>query len=173
LDLRPDVQLARRNLLAAERGVDLAKAQRTRDIVASVEYQRVGNDQALGVITQVPLFVYNNQVAGITLAEAQRNAAAALLRQSERQAVTDVAKAYAAYLATQQSLMLYSSDNLVQVQKVQDITQFSFQQGSMGLFELLEVQRNTQQAFVAYNQARASYQLSLWQLEQAVGAPIF
>jgi outer membrane protein TolC len=59
------------------------------------------------------------------------------------------------------------------VQRVQDITQFSFQQGSMSLFELLEVQRNTQQAFVAYNQARANYQLSLWQLEQAVGGSIF
>lgn len=173
LQLRPDVQLARRNLSAAQRGVDLAKAQRSRDVVASVEYQRVGDDHALGVITQIPLFVYNNQLAGITQAEAQRNAAEALLHQVERQAVTDVAKAYAAYLASKQSLTLYSTDNLVQVQRVQDITQFSFQQGSMSLFELLEVQRNTQQAFVAYNQARASYQMSLWQLEQALGAPLF
>jgi cobalt-zinc-cadmium efflux system outer membrane protein len=173
LQLRPDVQLARRNLIAAQRGVDLAKAQRSRDVVASVEYQRVGDDHALGVITQIPLFVYNNQLAGITQAEAQRNAAEALLHQVERQAVTDVAKAYAAYLASKQSLTLYSTDNLVQVQRVQDITQFSFQQGSMSLFELLEVQRNTQQAFVAYNQARASYQMSLWQLEQALGAPLF
>jgi cobalt-zinc-cadmium efflux system outer membrane protein len=173
LDLRPDVQLARRNLLAAERGVDLAKAQRSRDLVASVEYQRVGSDHAVGVITQVPLFVYNNQLAGITQAEAQRNTAEALLQQVERQAATDVAKAYAAYLAARQSLNLYSSDNLVQVQKVQDITAFSFQQGSASLFELLEIQRNTQQAFIAYNQARASYQLSLWQLEYAIGGPVF
>jgi len=171
--MRPDVQLARRNLLAAERAVDLARAQRSRDVVASVEYQRVGNDHAVGVITQVPLFVYNNQLAGITQAEAQRNAAEALLRQSERQAVTDVAKAYAAYVAARQSVTLYNSDTLVQVQRVQDITAFSFQEGSASLFELLEIQRNTQQTFVAYNQARANYQLSAWQLEQAVGIPLF
>src|SRR5262245_262443 len=172
LELRPDVQLARRNLLAAERGVDLAKAQRSRDITASVEYQRVGSDNAVGVITGVPLFVYNNQLAGIQQAEAQRNAAEALLHQAERQATTDVAKAYAAYLAARQSMTLYSGDNLVQVQKVQDITTFSFQQGNASLFELLEIQRNTQQAFIAYNQIRANYQLSVWQLEQAVGSPI-
>jgi len=173
LELRPDVQLAKRNLVAAERGVDLAKAQRSRDITASVEYQRVGSDNAVGVLTGLPLFVYNNQLAGITQAEAQRNAAEALLHQAERQAATDVAKAYAAYLAARQSMTLYSGDNLVQVQKVQDITTFSFQQGGASLFELLEIQRNTQQAFIAYNQTRANYQLSLWQLEQAVGASIF
>ncbi|HJZ77016.1 MAG TPA: TolC family protein [Vicinamibacterales bacterium] len=173
LELRPDVQLAKQNLIAAERGVDLAKAQRSRDVTASVEYQRVGSDHAVGVLTGVPLFVYNNQLAGITQAEAQRNAAEALLRQAERQATTDVAKGYAAYVAARQSMALYSGENLIQVQRVQDITTFSFQQGGASLFELLEIQRNTQQAFVAYNQTRANYQLSLWQLEQAVGGSIF
>jgi outer membrane protein, heavy metal efflux system len=172
LERRPDVQLARRNLLAAERGVDLARAQRSRDVVASVEYQRVGSDQALGVIGQVPLFVYNNQLAGIALAEAQRNAASAFVRQAEQQAVTDVAKAYALYVAARRSLALYGSENLIHVQKVLDITQFSFERGSISLFELLEVQRSTQQAYVAYNQARANYQSSVWQLEQAVGVPV-
>jgi cobalt-zinc-cadmium efflux system outer membrane protein len=173
LERRPDVQLARRNLIAAERGVDLAKAQRSRDVTASVEYQRVGDDHALGVLTQIPLFVYNNQQAGIAQAEAQQHAAEALLRQAERQATTDVAKAYGTYLASQQSLALYSRENLIQVQRVQEITQFTVDQGNTSLFELLEVQRSTQQAFVAYNTVRASYQLSLWQLEQAVGAPVF
>jgi cobalt-zinc-cadmium efflux system outer membrane protein len=173
LDLRPDVQLARRNLLAAVRGVDLATAQRSRDLAATVEYQRVGNDQTVGVITQVPLFVYNNQLAGIAQAEAQRKAAEALAQQAERQAITDVAKAYAAYLAARQALTLYDTDALVQVRKVQDITQFSFEHGSASLFELLEVQRNTRQMLVAYNQARANLQLTLWQLEQAVGGPLF
>jgi cobalt-zinc-cadmium efflux system outer membrane protein len=173
LEQRPDVRLARRNLTAAERGVDLAKAQRARDVVATVEYQRVGNDQALGFITQVPLFLYNNQRAGVAQADAQRKAAEAVLRQTERQATTDVAKAYAAYLTASQSMTLYSTDNLIHVRRVQDITQFSFEQGSMSLFELLEVQRSSQQAFMAFNQARANYQVSLWQLEQAVGAPVF
>jgi outer membrane protein TolC len=37
------------------------------------------------------------------------------------------------------------------------------------LLELLDAERTLRQATSAYNQARGNYQLSLWQLEQAVG----
>jgi cobalt-zinc-cadmium efflux system outer membrane protein len=172
LESRPDVQLARHNLLAAERAVELARAQRARDVSASVEYQRVGNDHSVGVITQVPLFLYNNQRAGISQTEAQRRAAEAVLRQVERQAITDVEKAYQSYVSARQALTLYSTDNISQVQRLQDIAEFTFRQGSTSLFELLDVQRNTRQALMAFNQVRANYQVSLWQLEQATGQPV-
>src|SRR5262249_61091069 len=96
-----------------------------------------------------------------------------LPHKANRQPTTAGPRGYAAYVAARQSMALYSGENLIQVQRVQDITTFSFQQGGASLFELLEIQRNTQQAFVAYNQTRANYQLSLWQLEQAVGGSIF
>jgi outer membrane protein TolC len=35
--------------------------------------------------------------------------------------------------------------------------------------ELLDAERTIRQASTAYNQARANYQASVWQLEQAVG----
>jgi len=173
LESRPDVQLARHNLLAAERAVELARAQRARDVWASMEYQRVGDDHSVGLITQIPLFLYNNQRAGITQAEAHRRATEAVLRQVERQASTDVEKAYQSYLAAKQALTLYSTDNIVQVQRLQDIAEFTFRQGNTSLFEFLEVQRMTRQALMAFNQARATYQVSLWQLEQATGKPVF
>jgi cobalt-zinc-cadmium efflux system outer membrane protein len=173
LESRPDVQLARHNLLAAERAVELARAQRARDVSASMEYQRVGDDHSVGVITQIPLFLYNNQRAGITQAEAQRRATEAVLRQVERQASTDVEKAYQSYLSARQALTLYSTDNIGQVQRLQDIAEFTFRQGNTSLFEFLEVQRMTRQALMAFNQARATYQVSLWQLEQATGKPVF
>ena len=173
LTTRPDVQLARQNLIAAEKAVALARAQRSRDVSASVEYQKVGDDHSLGVITQVPLFLYNNQRSGIAQAEAQRRSAEALFRLSERQAITDVEKAYQSYVAAGEALALYNSENLNQVTRLQDIAEFTFRQGNTSLFELLDVQRSTRQVLMAYNQSRANYQLSLWQLELAVGAPIF
>jgi outer membrane protein, heavy metal efflux system len=173
LESRPDVQLARHALLAAERAVELARAQRARDVSASVEYQRVGNDHSVGALTQIPLFVYNDQRAGIDQAEAQRRATEAVLRQVERQAITDVEKAYQAYMSAGQTLRLYSTDNVGQVERLQDIAAYAFQQGNTSLFELLDVQRTTRQALMAFNQARATYQVSLWQLEQAIGKPPF
>ena len=172
LTTRPDVQLARQNLIAAEKAVELAKAQRSRDVSASVEYQKVGDDHSVGVITQVPLFLYNNQRSGIAQAEAQRRSVEALFRQAERQAITDVEKAYQSYVAAGEALALYNSENLNQVTRLQDIAEFTFRQGNTSLFELLDVQRSTGQVLMAYNQARANYQLTLWQLELAVGAPV-
>ncbi len=137
-----------------------------------VEYQRVGNDHAAGVVTQIPLFLYNDHTTEIAQAEAQQKAAEAQLQQLERQVRTDVAKAYESYLAARRSMALYNSDNLVQVEKLRTIADFSYRSGGTSLFELLDAQRVANQAAVAYNQARFNYQLSLWQMEQAVGRPV-
>ncbi len=173
LEHRPDVQVARQNLAAASRGVDLARAQRSRDVAVTGEYQRVGEDHTFGALMQIPLFLNNNLKAGITQADAQRKSNEALVQQAERQATTDVDKAYQAYLAAKQTMSLYSSDNLYQVRHLQEVADFTYKQGGTSLFELLETQRSTQQTLIAYNQARAAYQIALWQLEEAVGGPIF
>jgi cobalt-zinc-cadmium efflux system outer membrane protein len=169
---RPDIQVAKANLTAAIQATKLAQAQRTRDVSVGVEYQRVGNDHAAGVVTQIPLFLYNDHTTEIAQAEAQQKAAEAQLQQLDRQVRTDVAKAYESYLAARRSMALYNSDNLVQVDKLRTIADFSYRSGGTSLFELLDAQRVANQAAVAYNQARFNYQLSLWQMEQAVGRPL-
>jgi len=166
---RPDLKIARANLDAAEYGRRLAQAQRSRDINVETEYQRVGDDDTLGVITQIPLFLYNNGKAGVEQASALRAAAEAQFHQAEIQVDTDVEKAYQAYRAAKRSVTLYSDENLKQVQKVRDIIDFSYRNGAATLLELLDAERTVRQAASSYNQARANYQSSLWQLEQAVG----
>ncbi|MBV9074401.1 MAG: TolC family protein [Acidobacteria bacterium] len=166
---RPDLKVAQANLRAAEYGLRLAQAQRSRDINVATEYQRVGDDDSVGIVTQIPLFLYNNGKAGIELAQAQRAAAEAQLHQLEVQIDTDVEKAYQAYLAARRSVALYSDENLKQVRKVRDITEFSYQHGAVTLLELLDAERTVRQAASSYNQARSAYQLSVWQLEQAAG----
>ena len=69
-------------------------------------------------------------------------------------------------------MTLYSSDNLVQVDKLRTIADYSYRSGGTSLFELLDAQRVANQAAVAYNQARLNYQLSLWQMEEAIGRPL-
>jgi cobalt-zinc-cadmium efflux system outer membrane protein len=163
---------ARDLLKAAQAGTRLAQAQRHRDLSVGFEYQRVGSDDSAGIVAQVPLFLYNNQKAGIAQAVAQEHAAEVQLRQAELQAVTDVQKAFQAYLGARQSLDLFQKDNLNQVQKLVDVAQFSYTNGATSLFELLDVERTLRQTQTAYNQARENYQLALWQLEQAVGTPV-
>lgn len=166
---RPDLKVAQANLQAAEYGVRLAHAQRSHDLNVATEYQRVGDDDTLGIVTQIPLFLYNNGKAGVEQAQALRTAAEAQFHQVEIQVDTDVEKAYQAYLAAKRSVALYSDQNLKQVQKVRDIVEFSYQHGAVTLLELLDAERTVRQAASSYNQARSSYQLSVWQLEQATG----
>ena len=141
LQQRPDVVQARDTLKAAQAATRLAEAQRHRDVSFGLEYQRVGSDDSAGIIAQVPLFLYNNQKAGIAQAVAQEHTTETQLRQTESQAVTDVQKAFQAYLGARQSLDLYQKDNLLQVQKLVDIAQFSYTNGATSLFELLDAQR--------------------------------
>ncbi len=166
---RPDLKVARANLEASEFGLKLAQAQRSRDINVATEYQRVGDDDTLGVVTQIPVLLYNNGKAAVEQAQALRAAAEAQLRQAGIQVDTDVEKGYENYLAAQRSVALYSGENLKKVQKVRDMVDFSYRNGAANLLELLDAERTVRQASTAYNQARANYQASVWQLEQAVG----
>ena len=166
---RPDLKIAQANLEAADYGVRLAQAQRSRDLTVATEYQRIGNDDSVGILTQIPLLLYNNGKAGVEQAVALRAATEAQLRQSEIQVNTDVEKAYQAYISARRSVALFSNENLQQVRKVRDIVEFSYQHGAATLLELLDAERTVRQAATSYNQARANYQLSLWQLDQAVG----
>jgi outer membrane protein TolC len=132
----------------------------------------VGNDSAVGMIAQIPLFVYNNQKATIAQADTQHRTAEAQLRQTEMQALTDLAKAYQAYISARNLLALYSSENLVQVENLRATAEYSYKHGDSSLFEYLDVARTARQAAVSANQARAGYQLALWQMESAVATGI-
>lgn len=169
---RPDVLAARYLVESAGRNVSLAQAQRVRDISVGTEYQRVGSDNSVGGTMSIPLFLYNNQRAGIAQAEAQRKASEALLLQAELQATTDVEKAYQSYLSARRTLDLYGSQNLKQIEKLRSIAALSYKEGASSLFELLDAQRTYNAALTSLNQARADYQLALWQLEQAIGKPL-
>ncbi len=172
LSERPDVIAARNSFEASGRAFLLAKAQRARDLDVASEYQRVGDDHSLGVVLQIPLFTYNNQQAAIQQAQAQRRAAETQLRQVELQALTDVEKAYLTHQSAKRMLELYNTENLTNLDKLRNITNISFREGTASLFEVLDVQRTYNQALTAYNQARADYQMSLWQIEESIGRPL-
>ena len=169
LQERPDIELARRTREAAAFGTRLAEAQRKRDISVGTEYQRVGDDSSLGVVASFPLFLYNNQKAGIAQARALERAGDFQLRQAEMQTITDVEKAWEQYQAAQQSAKVFSAENLEQTQRLRDVAFFSYQRGATSLFELLDAQRTLLQARTGYNQARFDLQNSLWMLEAAIG----
>ena len=170
LSARPDLEVARQTYRGAERGTRLAEAQRKRDITVGVEFQRVGNDNSAGVIANLPLFLYNNQKAGIAQAAALERAANLSVRQTETQIRTDVEKATAYCAISRRNLEIFTQENLEQVRKLRDVARFSFTEGATSLLEFLDAQRTFNTTISAYQDAQADYQGCLWNLEQATGA---
>jgi len=169
---RPDVIAARSLYESAGRSLSLAQAQRVRDLSVGTFLQRIGSDQTVGVNFSMPLFVHNKGLAAISQAESLKMAAEALVRQSELQVVTDIEKAFLTYQAARRTLDIYNSTTMARAEKLRSIATISYREGATNLIELLDAQRTYNQTVNAFNQARADYQLALWQLDQAVGRPL-
>jgi Outer membrane protein len=169
---RPDVLESRHLYGAATRAVALARAQRTRDVLVGVFYQRIGSDNTAGVNVSFPLLVYNKGYAAISQARAQQESAISLAREAELQAVTDVEKAYLAYQSARRILNIYSSSTIERAGRLRTIAALSYNEGATSLLELLDAARGYNQTISSYNHARADYQSALWQLEQAIGRPL-
>ena len=169
LKSRGDLNAARSNESAAERGIRLAEAQRKRDITTGFEYQRVGEDNSVGVTMQFPLFLYNNGSGAIAQSIAQQKISATQTRLVERQVLADVDRAYQSLQTARQGIALYSGGVLEQLRKIRETIFLSYQRGQADLLDVLDAERSAGQAQLAYNTARSNYQTALWQLESAVG----
>lgn len=169
---RPDIQAAQINLEAAERGMELAQAQKARDVTIGGQYYRNGSDNTVGVVMSVPLRIGLRANAAIAQATATKLQAEAQLRLLKTQSLTDVEKAFTGYLVSRDRLRLFTGTALNTASDVRRIEEIAYRDGAKGLLDYLDAQRTYNQTVVDYNQARYDFLLSLYQLEFATGATI-
>lgn len=168
---RPDYAAALANVRASERGTRLAEAQRVRDIYTAIEYQRVGFDHSAGATVSMPLFLFNNQKAGIAQAVAQERLSDIQRRQVEQQLLAEVDKAYQALTAARQIVNLFGDEAVVRANEIRETVNYSYHRGEASLLEFIEAQRSAMQTTLQHNQAIATHLNAFWQLEAAVGRP--
>jgi outer membrane protein, heavy metal efflux system len=166
---RPDVMAAQKAVDAAQSNLELARAQRHRDLDVALEYQRNGADNTIGATVSFPLFLSHKFEGQINQGLAQVQQANVQLDQARLQAITDVDKAYQAYQMNRQILQVYTTEALAKAEESLHIAEVSYQRGATSLLELQEAQRTLNQTRLAANQAYFDYRLSLYQLEQATG----
>ncbi len=169
IEHRPDVIVAQRAVEAARRTLDLAYAQRRRDIDLAGAYQCIGSDNTVGVTISVPLLLFNNFQGQIDQGLAQLQQANVQLDQARLQAITDVDKAYQGYQSSQQVLKVYTAETLAKAEESFRIASATYREGATSLLELQDAQRTLNQTRVAANQAHFDYRISLYQLELAIG----
>src|SRR5215831_3036765 len=169
LETRPDILAAQRNIEASQRTLDLAYAQRHRDVDVALEYQRIGGDNTVGATVSFPLFLSHKFEGQINQGLAQVQQAKVAFDQAKLQAITDVEKAYQAYQISLQVLQVYTTEALAKAEESFRIAGVSYRQGATSLLELQDAQRTLNQTRVSANQAFFDYRMSLYQLEQATG----
>lgn len=172
LDNRPDVKAASLFVEAAARGLDLAAAQKTRDVTVGVQYARTGMDHTAGLVLSLPLATGRRAEAAIAQATSTRLQAQALYRQATAQALTDVEKAYSAYQTACNRLRLFNGAALRTAADVKRIEEISYREGAKGLLDFIDAQRTYNQTLVDYNQARFDYVSSVYQLESATATKL-
>lgn len=172
LDNRPDVKAAALNFEATRAGLNLAQAQRVRDVTVGGQYSHVGSDNTVGVVVGVPLKVGARANAAIAQATATKLQAEAQLRQARTQALTDVEKAFTAYQVSRDRLHLFAGGVLRTASDVLHTEEIAYREGSKSLLDYLDAQRTYNQTMLDYNQARYDFLTSLYQLEYATGTTL-
>ncbi len=172
LENRPDVKNAELNLEAAKAGFKLAQALQKRDITVGAQYMRSGSDNTVGVTATVLLGIKKRAELAQTQAQINIKLAESNLRLVQTQALTDVEKAFTAYMTSRARLHLFTDKALVNAFDVRKIVEISYRAGAKGLLDYLDAQRIYNQTLLDYNQTRFDFLLSLTQLEAAAGTKI-
>ncbi len=169
---RPDIRAAELSLEAAQKGVELAEAQRARDVTVGAQYSRTGGDNTIGVVVSAPLVTRRFANSAVAQATAAKFLAEAQLRLTRTQALTDVEKAFTAYNVSRERLRLFTGGALSTAADVRHIEEIAYRDGAKGLLDYLDAQRTYNQTQLNYNQARYDFLVSLYQLEFATGTTI-
>ena len=161
-DKRPDVQAARARLAAAKQSIELARAQRTRDITVGLQYERnnptVVNSVGAGIA--IPLFTGNNFEGDIRRSMAEMTQAEIAMLQTERNARTE-AKLLIHELDEANGRLHSLQDMALQsARRTDKAADVAYSRGAMSTFEYLDAKRALRQAEIDATTARADAALA-------------
>ena len=172
IDARPDVIAARQRLEAAEKLRDLARAQRTRDVVLGAQYERFpGNlpSNSVGFGFAVPLFTGYDFSGDIQKAEVDRYAALDALARARAVAGTELRRAAGDLNATAERLERFDTSLLAAANQSAEASEFAFSRGAISVLEVLDTRRTLRAVRLEALVARSDYAkaLAAWRAAQA------
>jgi outer membrane protein, heavy metal efflux system len=169
---RPDLQAARAGTKVAGSTLDLAQANRTRDVNVGVEYDRNGPVNGVGFSLAFEIPVHDRNQGEI----ARSRFAVAQARETESAArvavLTDVVNANAAFRTNEKVVSLYESGYLEQARQSREISRYAYSKGATGLLDLLDAERTYRSTELAYRQALAAWMTSVEQVNFVVGTEV-
>jgi len=157
---RADVKAATQRIQAAEAGLDLAHAQRHRDITVSGQYEHNPDPNGhtlLGVGVSIPIFTGNNFHGEIERANADIDAARASLGHVQAIARADVQRAMSDLRTSTQRVRRFDSDIVQRAVDTEKAVETAYTRGGLGLADLLDARRELKALQDDAADARADY----------------
>jgi outer membrane protein, heavy metal efflux system len=172
LRTRPDVQAAEREIDASKERLALEQARSHPDLTPFVGYKRLARDNTLTVGVSMPLKIRDRNQAGIARAQADQKAAAALLDVARSHTIAEVDAAFEAFRTARDQVQTFRNELLNQADESRSIALAAYEEGATPLLSVLEAQRTRAEVRQQYFKTLFDYQLSLSELELAVGKDI-
>jgi len=173
VEQRADVAGAQARVRLAEKQRDLARAQRTRDITAGVQYEHFpgdGSNNTLGVSISIPLFINYNFDGEIRRAEVGLEAAQDNLERVRALARGEISRARADLDASAERVERFQGVLLREAQKAADAAEFAYSKGALGVMDLLDARRTLRATRIEAIIAQADYAKSLTAWQAAIAA---
>ncbi len=169
---RPDVQAAQRDVEGAKEKLALEEARAKPDISPFAGYKRIGADNTVMFGVNVPLKVRDRNQAGIARAQADQKAAAALMEVAKSHTIAEVSAAYEALMTSREQVQTFRDELLNQADESRSIALVAYEEGATPLLAVLEAQRTRADVRQQYFRTLFDYEISLSELELAVGKEI-
>jgi len=169
---RPDVQAAEREVGASRARTTLEEARSRPDITPFIGYKRLQADNTVMAGVSLPLKIRDRNQAGIARAEVDQKAAEALLDVARSHTIAEVDAAYESFQTARQQVQTFRDELLNQADESRAIALAAYEEGATPLLSVLEAQRTRAEVRQQYFQTIFDYQLSLSELELAVGKEI-
>jgi cobalt-zinc-cadmium efflux system outer membrane protein len=171
-EMRPDVLAAKARVEAAEKLRDLARAQRTRDIVVGAQYERYpGNlpTNSIGIGIAFPLFTGYDFSGDIQKAEVERYSALDALARARAVAAIEVQRAASDLNAAAERLERFEGSLLGAATRTSQGAEFAFQRGATSVLEVLDARRTLRAVRLESLLARAEHAkaLAAWRASQS------
>lgn len=174
-DRRPDVLAANNRLRAAEQALDLARAQRVRDVGLGLQFDRYpvsdsnssGSGNTVSVFISVPLFIRHGFDGEIARAEADVANARETLRRAQLTARSDLAQAQSRYAAAAARMRLATTELAPAAEHVAAGAELAYRRGATSLLDVLDARRGLRAAHIERINAEADGAKAEAELEAA------
>lgn len=157
---RPDVAAAAQRVKAAQAALELAHAQRTRDITVSGQYEHDPTPfghTLLGIGVSIPLFTGNQFEGEIQRANADLDAALASLARVQLSARAEQRRAIADARGATARVRRYDSDLVERAQRAEQTAEAAYARGGYSLADLLDARRGLKAVQDDATDARADF----------------